>query len=328
MSGRYFGTDGIRGRANKFPMNAEIAMRVGMAAGLSFQRGSHRHRVVLGKDTRLSGYMIENAMVAGLCAAGMDVFLLGPIPTPAVAMLVRSLRADIGVMISASHNPYYDNGIKLFGPDGFKLNDDVELEIEGLIDGDMRRGTLHQVFNVARDPGLSNLLIGAGTPELCIRSVGVGTGTLDILPCGVLPPNPSELFGSKRLTELLKFCEEKYEMVIFDSPPVNLVTDAAVLGAKAGGVILIGRAGRTDKGALAYAAEQLRNVRAPLIGTVLNDFDFRRDVRYSSYGTAGYYYYSSYGYGYREGYGAAYGEDPSAARNGNKAKAKSTARRG
>ena len=96
MAGQYFGTDGIRGRANKFPMTAEIAMRVGMAAGLSFQRGSHRHRVVLGKDTRLSGYMIENAMVSGLCAAGMDVFLLGPIPTPAVAMLVRSLRADIG----------------------------------------------------------------------------------------------------------------------------------------------------------------------------------------------------------------------------------------
>ncbi|MEZ5784822.1 MAG: phosphoglucosamine mutase, partial [Rhizobiaceae bacterium] len=103
MSKRYFGTDGIRGQANKFPMTAEVAMKVGMAAGMSFQRGKHRHRVVLGKDTRLSGYMIENAMVAGFCAAGMDVFLLGPIPTPAVAMLARSLRADLGVMISASH---------------------------------------------------------------------------------------------------------------------------------------------------------------------------------------------------------------------------------
>ncbi|RUY19812.1 phosphoglucosamine mutase, partial [Mesorhizobium sp. M7A.F.Ca.CA.004.12.1.1] len=137
MAGNYFGTDGIRGRANKFPMTAEIAMRVGMAAGLSFQRGSHRHRVVLGKDTRLSGYMIENAMVAGLCAAGMDVFLLGPIPTPAVAMLVRSLRADIGVMISASHNPYYDNGIKLFGPDGYKLSDEIEERIESMLDKDI-----------------------------------------------------------------------------------------------------------------------------------------------------------------------------------------------
>ena len=118
-------------------MTAEVAMKVGMAAGLSFQRGKHRHRVVLGKDTRLSGYMIENAMVAGFCAAGMDVFLLGPIPTPAVAMLARSLRADIGVMISASHNPYYDNGIKLFGPDGYKLSDEIEMRIERLLDKDI-----------------------------------------------------------------------------------------------------------------------------------------------------------------------------------------------
>ena len=131
--GKYFGTDGIRGKANSFPMTPEIAMKVGMAAGLSFRSGDHRHRVVLGKDTRLSGYMIENAMVAGLTAAGMDVFLLGPIPTPAVAMLVRSLRADIGVMISASHNPYYDNGIKLFGPDGYKLSDDIENRIEAML---------------------------------------------------------------------------------------------------------------------------------------------------------------------------------------------------
>jgi phosphoglucosamine mutase len=135
--GRYFGTDGIRGRANKFPMTAEVAQRVGMAAGLSFQRGTHRHRVVVGKDTRLSGYMIESALVSGLCAAGMDVFLLGPIPTPAVAMLVRSLRADIGVMISASHNPYFDNGIKLFGPDGYKLSDDIEQRIEAMLDNDI-----------------------------------------------------------------------------------------------------------------------------------------------------------------------------------------------
>lgn len=137
MARRYFGTDGIRGQANKFPMTPEVAMKVGMAAGLCFQRGNHRHRVVLGKDTRLSGYMIENAMVAGFCAAGMDVFLLGPIPTPAVAMLARSLRADIGVMISASHNPYSDNGIKLFGPDGYKLSDEIELRIEAMLDQDI-----------------------------------------------------------------------------------------------------------------------------------------------------------------------------------------------
>ncbi|RFC67821.1 MULTISPECIES: phosphoglucosamine mutase [Mesorhizobium] len=134
MAKRYFGTDGIRGRANSFPMTAEVAMRVGMAAGMSFQRGDHRHRVVVGKDTRLSGYMLENAMVAGFCAAGMDVFLLGPIPTPAVAMLARSLRADMGVMISASHNPYDDNGIKLFGPDGYKLSDELEQRIEAMLD--------------------------------------------------------------------------------------------------------------------------------------------------------------------------------------------------
>ncbi len=112
-------------------------MKVGMAAGTSFQRGSHRHRVVIGKDTRLSGYMLETAMVAGFCAAGMDVFLLGPVPTPAVAMLCRSLRADLGVMISASHNAYQDNGIKLFGPDGYKLSDEIELRIESLIETDL-----------------------------------------------------------------------------------------------------------------------------------------------------------------------------------------------
>jgi phosphoglucosamine mutase len=137
MSRRYFGTDGIRGRANVFPMTPEVAMKVGAAAALSFQRGDHRHRVVIGKDTRLSGYMFENALVAGFTSAGMDVFLLGPVPTPGVAMLTRSLRADIGVMISASHNPYYDNGIKLFGPDGYKLSDEIELQIERMLDEDL-----------------------------------------------------------------------------------------------------------------------------------------------------------------------------------------------
>jgi phosphoglucosamine mutase len=139
MTRNYFGTDGIRGRANRFPMTPDIAMKVGMAVGVAFRNGDHRHRVVIGKDTRLSGYMIENAMVAGFTSAGMDVFLLGPVPTPAVAMLTRSLRADVGVMISASHNPYHDNGIKLFGPDGYKLSDDIELKIEGLIDEDLTK---------------------------------------------------------------------------------------------------------------------------------------------------------------------------------------------
>ena len=137
MKRRYFGTDGIRGQANTFPMTPDLAMRVGIAVGTIFRNGDHRHRVVIGKDTRLSGYMLENAMVAGFTAAGLDVFLLGPIPTPAVAMLTRSLRADIGVMISASHNPYQDNGIKLFGPDGYKLSDAIEMQIEELLESDL-----------------------------------------------------------------------------------------------------------------------------------------------------------------------------------------------
>lgn len=137
MTRKYFGTDGIRGRANRFPITPDLAMKVGMAAGLMFRNGEHRHRVVIGKDTRLSGYMIESALVSGLTAMGVDVLLLGPMPTPAVAMLTRSMRADLGIMISASHNPYADNGIKLFGPDGYKLSDEVELEIEALIDSDL-----------------------------------------------------------------------------------------------------------------------------------------------------------------------------------------------
>ena len=133
---RLFGTDGIRGKANTEPMTAGIALRLGQAAGLLFTRGAHRHKVVIGKDTRLSGYLIEPALTAGFISAGMDVTLSGPLPTPAVAMLTRSLRADLGVMISASHNAYEDNGIKLFGPDGNKLSDDRELEIEALMDSD------------------------------------------------------------------------------------------------------------------------------------------------------------------------------------------------
>ncbi|HEX9329151.1 MAG TPA: phosphoglucosamine mutase [Reyranella sp.] len=133
MSRHLFGTDGVRGRANSEPMTAEMAMRIGMAAGQVFNRGDHRHRVVIGKDTRLSGYMIEQAMTAGFLSVGVDVLLLGPLPTPAVGFLTRSMRADVGVMISASHNPYEDNGIKLFGPDGFKLSDAVEAQIEALV---------------------------------------------------------------------------------------------------------------------------------------------------------------------------------------------------
>jgi len=138
MARKHFGTDGIRGRANGV-ITPELALKVGQAAGLLFQRGEHRHRVVIGKDTRLSGYMIENALVAGFTSVGMDVLLLGPIPTPAVAMLTKSMRADLGVMISASHNLFDDNGIKLFGPEGYKLSDEVELQIEELMEENLDR---------------------------------------------------------------------------------------------------------------------------------------------------------------------------------------------
>ena len=138
MVRRYFGTDGIRGRANGV-ITPELALKVGQAAGLVFRRGDHRHRVLIGKDTRLSGYMIETALVAGFTSVGMDVLLTGPMPTPAVGMLTRSMRADLGVMISASHNPYDDNGIKLFGPDGYKLSDGIEQQIEALVDTDLTK---------------------------------------------------------------------------------------------------------------------------------------------------------------------------------------------
>src|SRR6201985_1185334 len=142
MSARaYFGADGIRGQANRHPMTAEVALRVGLAAGKKF-RSEHyrRHLVVIGKDTRLSGYMLEPALVAGFTSVGMDVRLFGPLPTPGVAMMTRSMRADLGVMISASHNNYVDNGIKLFGPDGYKLSDEMELAIEAHMDQGLAEG--------------------------------------------------------------------------------------------------------------------------------------------------------------------------------------------
>ncbi|MEM9684510.1 MAG: phosphoglucosamine mutase, partial [Pseudomonadota bacterium] len=138
MSRRYFGTDGIRGRANEAPITPDMVLRLAMAAGERFRRGDHRHTAVIGKDTRLSGYMLEPALTAGFISMGMDVVLVGPMPTPAVAMLTRSMRADLGVVISASHNPYEDNGIKLFGPDGYKLSDEEESAIEAVMEsGDM-----------------------------------------------------------------------------------------------------------------------------------------------------------------------------------------------
>ncbi|HEY0957974.1 MAG TPA: phosphoglucosamine mutase [Novosphingobium sp.] len=150
MTRQYFGTDGIRGRTNAGVMTATVAMKVGQAAGRRFLRGDHRHRVVIGKDTRLSGYMLESAMVAGFTSVGMDVILLGPMPTPAVAMLAREMRADVGVMISASHNPFEDNGIKLFGPDGFKLSDEDEMAIEAMLAEDQPLAPSHDIGRARR----------------------------------------------------------------------------------------------------------------------------------------------------------------------------------
>jgi phosphoglucosamine mutase len=147
---KFFGTDGIRGLTNQIPMTVEVAMRVGMAAGAHFLRGQHKHRVVIGKDTRLSGYMLENALVAGFTSVGMDVVQVGPMPTPAIAMLTRSMRADLGVMISASHNPFHDNGIKLFGPDGYKLSDADEAQIELLLASEPRLAEPAQIGRAKR----------------------------------------------------------------------------------------------------------------------------------------------------------------------------------
>jgi len=151
MTRKLFGTDGVRGRANTHPMTAEMALRLGAAAGRFFRRdGSIAHRVVIGKDTRLSGYMLENALTAGLTSTGMNVLLLGPVPTPAVGFLTRSMRADLGVMISASHNPHHDNGIKFFGPDGFKLSDEAEKEIEAILEGEIALAEAEQIGRARR----------------------------------------------------------------------------------------------------------------------------------------------------------------------------------
>jgi phosphoglucosamine mutase len=150
MPRKFFGTDGIRGRTNEGVMTAATAMRVGQAAGTYFVRGGHRHRVVIGKDTRLSGYMMESALVAGFTSVGMDVIMTGPLPTPAIALLTREMRADLGVMISASHNPYEDNGIKLFGPDGFKLSDKAEAAIETLLEQEPQLVEAHRIGRARR----------------------------------------------------------------------------------------------------------------------------------------------------------------------------------
>ncbi|MFT4715911.1 MAG: phosphoglucosamine mutase [Paracoccaceae bacterium] len=173
MSRKLFGTDGVRGRANTYPMTAEVAMRLGSAVGRYFRRDKQEHRVVIGKDTRRSGYMLENALTAGLTSTGMDVYLLGPVPTPAVGLLTHSMRADLGVMISASHNPHFDNGIKFFGPDGFKLSDDAELEIERILRGDI---ALCKPENIGRAKRIDS---GLGRYVEYAKTTFPGRGRLD-----------------------------------------------------------------------------------------------------------------------------------------------------
>ncbi|MGC1487027.1 MAG: phosphoglucosamine mutase [Albidovulum sp.] len=165
MSRKYFGTDGVRGTANTYPMTAELALKLGAAAGRFFRTdGRNGHRVVIGKDTRLSGYMIENALTAGLTSTGMNVLLLGPVPTPGVGYLTRSMRADLGIMISASHNPAHDNGIKFFGPDGFKLDDTAELQIEAMLDGEVALAAPQNIGRAKRiDDGLGRYVEYAKT---------------------------------------------------------------------------------------------------------------------------------------------------------------------
>ncbi|MGB5871724.1 MAG: phosphoglucosamine mutase, partial [Albidovulum sp.] len=165
MSRKYFGTDGVRGTANTYPMTAELALKLGAAAGRFFRTdGRNGHRVVIGKDTRLSGYMIENALTAGLTSTGMNVLLLGPVPTPGVGYLTRSMRADLGIMISASHNPAHDNGIKFFGPDGFKLDDAAELQIEAMLEGEVALAAPQNIGRAKRiDDGLGRYVEYAKT---------------------------------------------------------------------------------------------------------------------------------------------------------------------
>ncbi|MFQ5438790.1 MAG: phosphoglucosamine mutase, partial [Paracoccaceae bacterium] len=153
MTRALFGTDGVRGRANAYPMTGEVAMRLGSAVGRYFRHDRQEHRVVIGKDTRRSGYMLENALTAGLTSTGMDVFLVGPVPTPAVGLLTHSMRADLGVMISASHNPHFDNGIKFFGPDGYKLSDEAEAEIERILRGEIALCRPENIGRVKRIEG-------------------------------------------------------------------------------------------------------------------------------------------------------------------------------
>jgi phosphoglucosamine mutase len=234
MVRKYFGTDGVRGRANGV-ITPELALKIGQAAGLVFQRGEHRHRVVIGKDTRLSGYMIENALVAGFTSVGMDVLLLGPMPTPAVAMLTRSMRADLGVMISASHNPYDDNGIKLFGPDGFKLSDEVERAIEVHLDGEVAK-------HLAKSPDLGRAKRIDGVHD---RYIEAAKRTL---------PKALELDGLRVVVD----CANGAAYRVAPAALWELGADVIAIGDEPNGFNINKECGSTDPAALVRKVKEMR----------------------------------------------------------------------
>lgn len=238
MTRKYFGTDGIRGMVNGQKLTPELALKVGMATGLAFRRGEHRHRVVIGKDTRRSGYMIENALTAGFTAVGMDVFLMGPMPTPAVAMLTRSMRADLGVMISASHNLFEDNGIKLFRPDGHKLSDQVEQEIEALIDSD-----LHPRLAMGRDIGRAKRIEEART-----RYIEYAKRTL---------PRNTDFTGLRVVVD----CAHGAAYKVAPEALWELGAEVVPMGVSPDGFNINDKCGSTSPGAL---AQKVREVRADI----------------------------------------------------------------
>ncbi|MBA3527420.1 MAG: phosphoglucosamine mutase [Pseudomonadota bacterium] len=292
MTRRFFGTDGIRGLTNSEPMTAQMALRVGQAAGVHFSRGDHRHRVVIGKDTRLSGYMMESALVAGFTSVGMDVVLLGPMPTPAVAMLTTSMRADIGVMISASHNPYFDNGIKLFGPDGYKLSDAAEKAIEDRLDqppnlaapasigrakriDDARGRYVHHAKSTFPDrlrlDGLKIVVDCANGAAYHVAPDALWELGAEVIPIGVSPDgiNINDGCGSTRPEQL-------QESVVASGADIGIALDG-----DADRVIIVDEAGRITDGdqlmALIALEQQRRGaLKGALVTTVMSNLGLER----------------------------------------------------
>jgi phosphoglucosamine mutase len=292
MTRKFFGTDGIRGQTNIEPMTAQTALRVGQAAGAHFLRGDHRHRVVIGKDTRLSGYMMESALVAGFTSVGMDVVLLGPMPTPAVAMLTTSMRADIGVMISASHNPFADNGIKLFGPDGYKLSDDDERAIELRLEegpvlvspdsigrarriDDARGRYIHHVKSTfperLRLDGLKIVIDCANGAAYHVAPEALWELGADVIPLGVKPDglNINRNCGSTH-PQLLQ------ETVVASGADIGLALDG-----DADRLIVVDERGRLIDGdqLMALIALDYRRrgiLRGPVVATVMSNLGFER----------------------------------------------------